>query len=102
MIDSSAPITQGTFNANALIGGCVENIKTIRIQRVKKLKQVHEDLKVGDRYQLNCGHEGKVVWISPDEQSFAVQGRRRSCTSCGKKSSGAWTPTVYTFQRQVD
>ena len=55
-------------------------------------------LKVGDKYQLECGHEGKVIWLSSDEQSFAVQGKNRSCINCGKKTAGAWTPTVYTFQ----
>ncbi|MCW4040404.1 MAG: hypothetical protein NWE83_06600 [Candidatus Bathyarchaeota archaeon] len=55
-------------------------------------------MKVGDRSLLNCGHVGKVVWTSPDEQSFAVQGKQRSCDSCGKESSGSWTATIYTFQ----
>jgi hypothetical protein len=55
-------------------------------------------LKVGEKYPLDCGHEGKVIWVSPDEQSFAVQGISRSCVSCGKNTKGAWTATVYTFQ----
>jgi hypothetical protein len=53
------------------------------------------DLKVGDRYQLACGHEGRVVWISHNGDTFAVRGVTRSCRTCGKRTSGAWSPTVY-------
>jgi hypothetical protein len=52
-------------------------------------------MQVGDRYQLSCGHEGRIVFISEDEKRFWVQGKRRGCATCGKGRSGEWTPTVY-------
>ncbi|UCH37657.1 MAG: hypothetical protein JSV76_00280 [Candidatus Bathyarchaeota archaeon] len=56
------------------------------------------DPKKGDRYQLECGHEGRVVWINDNEDTMAVAGTRRSCRDCGKKTTGNWTPTVYLLQ----
>ena len=52
-------------------------------------------MKVGDRYRLACGHEGRVVWISPTMDRFAVKGVKRSCRTCGKRTSGEWSPSVY-------
>ena len=52
-------------------------------------------LKIGNKFTLECNHEGKIVWISPDEESFCVRGVNRSCRVCGKKSSGGWVPFVY-------
>ena len=56
------------------------------------------DLKVGDRYKLDCGHEGRVIWVSGDRKTTGVAGVKRSCRSCGKKTSGDWTRTVYLIQ----
>ena len=53
------------------------------------------DLKVGDGYRLDCGHEGRVVWISEDRKTIGVTGVNESCRSCGKTTSSNWTPTVY-------
>jgi hypothetical protein len=58
-------------------------------------------MKKGDRYSLPCGHDGKVIWVNPDETSFCVQGTKRSCQLCGKKSVGTWTPTVYTIEQEI-
>lgn len=59
-------------------------------------------MKIGDRYSLPCGHEGKVIWINMDETAFCVQGTKRSCLRCGKKSVGTWTPTVYSIEQDRD
>ena len=56
-------------------------------------------LKVSARYRLECGHEGRVVWISPTGDTFAVKGVTRSCRICGKRTSGEWSPSVYLFSR---
>ena len=48
-------------------------------------------------YELECGHEGRTIWISLDKKAFAVRGSSRSCQICGKKTSGGWVPTVYMF-----
>ena len=58
-------------------------------------------MKKGDRYVLPCGHEGKVIWVNTNETSFCVQGTKRSCLMCGKKSVGTWTPTVYTIEHDL-
>ena len=60
-------------------------------------KQRSISINKGDKFTLKCGHEGRVVWVSPDRKSLCVQGVRRSCRTCGKKSSGSWTPTTYLF-----
>jgi hypothetical protein len=52
-------------------------------------------MKVGDVYRLSCGHEGRVVYVSEEEASFWVQGKRRGCSVCGKGRSSEWTPTTY-------
>jgi len=102
MTASNARIIRETCNGNALIGGPAATIKTATIPlHLNPRLQVRDIMNVGDEYQLDCGHPGKVIWISADEQSFAVQGKRRSCINCGKKTSGTWTPTVYKFQRQA-
>jgi hypothetical protein len=31
-------------------------------------------MQVGDRYQLSCGHEGRIVFISEDENGFGSKG----------------------------
>ncbi|MHA2428600.1 MAG: hypothetical protein ACXADB_11305 [Candidatus Hermodarchaeia archaeon] len=56
------------------------------------------DYKTGDKYQLECGHHGRIVWVSENKDVMAVAGVRRSCRSCGKKTSGNWTPTAYLMQ----
>lgn len=53
------------------------------------------NLKHGDTFRLECGHEGKVIWISSDGKRIGVRGVRRSCRTCGKKSAGSWSPNVY-------
>jgi hypothetical protein len=58
------------------------------------------NLKEGNRFKLECGHEGRVVWVSSDGETFGVQGVRKSCTVCGKGPSSTWTPTVYFFQQE--
>jgi len=59
-------------------------------------------LREGDRFRLECGHEGRVIWVSSDGKTFGVRGARRRCPVCGKGSSGAWTPTVYFFQQEEE
>jgi len=54
-------------------------------------------LKSGDKYKLECGHDGKIIWISSDQRSIGVRGIRKSCNTCGKKSTGTWSPNVYIF-----
>lgn len=49
----------------------------------------------GDHYQLKCGHEGRVIWVSSNETVYGVRGSSRSCQSCGKKTSGGWVPTIH-------
>ena len=99
MIGSNVLSILSTISVNALIGGSAKIIKTAIITpRLKPRQGMRDLLNVGDEYQLSCGHQGKVIWISTDQQSFAVQGKRHSCINCGKKTSGTWTPTVYTFQ----
>jgi hypothetical protein len=49
----------------------------------------------GDRYMLECGHEGRIVWVSENSEIIGVSGVRRSCRTCGKKTSGNWSPYVY-------
>ena len=53
------------------------------------------DMKKGDRFTLECGHKGRVVWVSPDRKTVGVRGVSRRCRVCGKRSSGGWVPTVY-------
>jgi hypothetical protein len=53
------------------------------------------DMEKGDRFTLECGHEGRIIWVSPDKKVFGVRGSNRSCRFCGKKTSGGWVPTVY-------
>ena len=55
-------------------------------------------MKYGDNFKLECGHDGKVIWMSPDNKTIGVRGVRRSCRICGKKSAGSWTPNVYIFE----
>jgi hypothetical protein len=52
-------------------------------------------MKVGDRYRLSCGHEGRVIHVTDGAPSFCVQGMQRGCTTCGKGRSTEWTPTTY-------
>ena len=84
MLASSSP--QG------LIGSGILNIDRLTL---KRRQRELADLKVGDGYRLDCGHEGRVVWVSEDNKIIGVAGVNGSCRSCGKKSSGNWTPTVY-------
>jgi hypothetical protein len=102
MIDSNVPSIRSTTSVNASIGGPAATINTETISPSLNPKhQVRDIVNFGDEYQLDCGYLGKVIWISTNEQSFAVQGKRSSCITCCKKTSGTWTPTGYTFQRQA-
>jgi hypothetical protein len=49
-------------------------------------------MKLGDRVKLECGHQGRVAWISDDGTRMAVKGTRRRCSACYKKSANV---TVY-------
>ena len=75
------------------------SLTTLELQEMEKEKEKQEEIpiKTGDKFTLKCGHEGRVVWVSSDGKSLCVQGVRGSCRTCGKKSSGSWTPTVYLF-----
>lgn len=55
------------------------------------------ELKKGDRFELDCGHKGKIVLINVDSNSFYVRGVRRGCSICGKGSKDNWTPTIYIY-----
>lgn len=54
-------------------------------------------MKKGDFFKLECGHEGRIIWISLDQKAFGVRGSNRSCRICGKKTVGGWVPTIYMF-----
>jgi hypothetical protein len=56
------------------------------------------DFKIGDKYNLECSHDGRIIWINENTNHIGVSGVRRSCRNCGKKTSGNWTPTVYLIQ----
>lgn len=56
-------------------------------------------MKKGDLFRLECGHEGRIIWISPGEMAFGVRGSKRSCGFCGKKTAGGWVPTVYLYSK---
>lgn len=45
-----------------------------------------------DQVPLECGHLGRVVWISEDATTIAVRGTRRSCPTCYKDRGN---PNVY-------
>jgi hypothetical protein len=49
-------------------------------------------MNVGDRVKLECGHQGRVVWLSEDGTTMAVKGSRRNCRTCYKATG---TATVY-------
>jgi hypothetical protein len=49
-------------------------------------------MKVGDRVTLECGHLGRVIWISDDETVMAVKGSHSSCRTCYKAKGN---PTVH-------
>jgi hypothetical protein len=51
--------------------------------------------KKGDHVQLECGHEGRVIWLSADHKTIGVRGVSRRCRVCGKHSTGGWVPTCY-------
>ena len=51
--------------------------------------------KKGDRYPLECGHKGRVVWMSSDGKAVSIKGTRRGCQVCGKMTSSGWVPLVY-------
>lgn len=53
------------------------------------------DKKKGDRYTLECGHNGRIVWVSSDRGMLCVRGENRRCQLCGKKSSSGWVPTYH-------
>jgi hypothetical protein len=49
-------------------------------------------MKKGDRVLLECGHQGRVAWISEDGAQMAVKGTRRRCSKCYKNRTNV---TVY-------
>jgi hypothetical protein len=51
--------------------------------------------KKGDKYPLECGHKGRVVWTAPDRKTFAIKGTRRGCQVCGKMTKSGWIPLVF-------
>lgn len=59
-----------------------------------------DGVKVGDRYRMPCGHEGRVIHVMEDTPSFCVQGMRRGCATCGKGRSSEWTPTTYVMTQE--
>ncbi|MFQ5836566.1 MAG: hypothetical protein ACE5HG_01810 [Candidatus Bathyarchaeia archaeon] len=57
-------------------------------------------MKLGDPYTLSCGHKGKIVWISKDEENFAVKARTGAGSCCNRKSqNGTWNPTVFLIKK---
>jgi hypothetical protein len=57
-----------------------------------ELKQVS----LGDHCTLSCGHEGRIVWISRDGDTFAVKARTGAHSCCNRKThNGLWNPTIY-------
>ena len=68
----------------------------------RKENPLSKTVKVGDRFTLKCGHEGRVVFVSSDGKSFGVRGVKTNCHTCGKGSAGAWAPTVYLFFHTAD
>ncbi len=76
--------------------------RTSTEERGDKGKNMSNTVNVGDKFTLECGHEGRVVFISPDGKAFAVKGVRRKCRTCGKGASGAWAPTVYIHVDSAD
>jgi hypothetical protein len=51
-------------------------------------------LKIGEKFKLECGHDGKVVYVDSASKIW-VKGTRRGCRVCGKGAAGEWAPTVY-------
>ena len=44
----------------------------------------------------DCGHDGRIVWISKDKDSFAVKARVGAGSCCNRKiQNGRWKPTVF-------
>jgi hypothetical protein len=41
-------------------------------------------VKLGDKYTLQCGHRGAVIWMNAEGDTIAVREARRSCSGCGK------------------
>jgi hypothetical protein len=56
----------------------------------------------GEHFKLECGHEGRIIWVSSNKTVFGVRGSNRSCQSCGKKTSGGWVPTIYLISVDAD
>jgi len=53
-------------------------------------------MKIGDPYRLSCGHNGRIVWISKDKETFAVKARVGAGLCCNRKSQNrTWNPTVF-------
>jgi hypothetical protein len=51
---------------------------------------------LGEPYNLPCGHEGRIVWISRDGDTFAVKARTGAHSCCNRKThNGLWNPTIY-------
>jgi hypothetical protein len=49
-----------------------------------------------ESYNLPCGHEGRIVWISSDGDTFAVKARTGAHSCCNRKThNGLWNPTIY-------
>jgi hypothetical protein len=54
--------------------------------------------KLGDKYTLQCGHRGTVIWMNAEGDTIAVREARRSCSGCGKGAKTSWTPNVFLIQ----
>lgn len=53
-------------------------------------------MRLGDPYRLSCRHKGKIVWISGDEETFAVKAHIGAGSCCNRKSQNrTWNPTVF-------
>ena len=52
-------------------------------------------LKLGDKFKLKCGHEGRVVWVNEDRNVIGVVGARKICKVCWKRTATNRTPNVY-------
>ena len=48
-------------------------------------------MKLGDPYRLSCGHTGRIIWVSKDNETFAVRAPRGAWSCCNTKGN----PTIF-------
>ena len=48
-------------------------------------------MKLGDPYRLRCGHMGRIIWISEDEETCAVKASTGAGSCCNTKGN----PTIF-------